>query len=70
MIYTIKIEYSVVSSDFTSLFPLDLSFSNSISNNYYIIGKATKTYESHLFESKKAYLRGDIALLEDNIYVV
>lgn len=70
MIYTIELESSVVSLDFTSLFPLYLSFKESVSNEYYIIGKSKKIYESSLFTSRITYIQGDIALLEDNTYVV
>ena len=40
MIYSISIQISPVSMDFTGLFPLELSLSNSISPNYYIIGRS------------------------------
>ena len=70
MIYSITLEYNSISSDFTSLFPLELSFSTSVSNDYYILGRAKKSYGTNLYATKYTYMQGDIALLEDNTYVV
>lgn len=69
-IYNIIIEPSIVATDFVSLFPYDLSLSNSISPNYYIIGRARKKYEEYLFNSRFTFLKGDIALLDDYTYVI
>lgn len=70
MIYNMVIENNIASADFTSLFPLDLSFINSDSNDYYILVRNRKTYENSLFNSRNTFLIGDIALLENNIYVI
>ena len=66
-IYNIIIEPSIVATDFVSLFPYDLSLSNSISPSYYIICRARQKYEESLFNPRFTFLKGDIALLEDYI---
>ena len=68
-IYSISIQVSSVSNDFTNLFPLNLSLSNS-SPDYYIIGRSLNIYEPTLFTSRYSYITGDIALLNDNTYVI
>ncbi len=70
MIYSISIQISSVSTDFTSMFPLNLSLSNSISPDYYIIGRSLFIYEPTMFTSRYTYITGDIALLKDNTYVI
>ena len=50
-------------------FPLNLSLSNSLPD-YYIIGRSLNTYEPTLFTSRYSYIIGDIALLNDNTYVI
>ena len=49
MIYIINMESSTVSNDFVSLFPFYLSLTNSISPDYFIIGRAGKRYDSSIF---------------------
>ena len=70
MVYTLTIDKNIAATDFTSLFPLDISFKNSNSNDYYILTRSGVSYENDLFSSSYTYLNGDIALLENNIYVV
>jgi len=70
MIYNLNIEPNVISTDFVSLFPYDFSLFDSISPNYYIIGRARKKYEESLFNSRFTFLKGDIALLDDYTYVI
>jgi hypothetical protein len=63
-------ESSTVSNDFVSLFPFYLSLTDTISSNYFIIGKTSKRYDESLFTKDFSFLEGDIALLEDYTYVI
>lgn len=70
MIYTMQLSSNSASQDFISLFPLDLTFSNSIYPEYYIIGRSPKAFETYSYVTQFSYLPGDIALLKDNEYVI
>ena len=70
MIYTMKINSNEASRDFTSMFPYELSFSKGVNPEYYIIGRASKTYENNNYLTQFTYLEGDIALLNDYTYVI
>ena len=70
MIYSIKISTNSASKDFLSLFPYDLTFTNSLYPEYYIIGRAPINYESSLYLTQFTYFSGDIALLKDGTYAV
>ena len=69
-IYIIDVESNIVSNDFVSLFPFYLSLTDTISSNYFIIGKTSKRYDESLFTKDFSFLEGDIALLEDYTYVI
>lgn len=70
MIYTIRLSSNIASTDFVSLFPFDLTFSNSVFDEYYIIGRASNTYQSYYYQKEFTYMQGDIALLKDNTYII
>ena len=69
MIYTIKITSSPASNDFISKLPFELTFSNSDSDEYYIIGRSSNTFINY-YQKDLTYIQGDIALLKDNTYIV
>ena len=69
MIYSISISTSTASYDFINKFPFELTFSKSTYDEFYIIGRATNSYNSY-YEKEYTYLQGDIALLKDNTYIV
>lgn len=69
-IYIINMVSNTVSNDFVSLFPFYLFLTDTISSNYFIIGKTSKRYDESLFTKDFSFLEGDIALLEDYTYVI
>ena len=70
MIYTMQLSSNSASQEFISLLPLDLTFSNSIYPEYYIIGRSSEAFETYSYVTQFTYLPGDIALLKDNSYVI
>ena len=70
MIYTIQLSSNTASQDFISLLPFDLTFSNGIYPEYYIIGRSSKAFDTYSYVNQFTYLPGDIALLQDNTYVI